>query len=168
MSELSRLYGRRTVPAAPQHIVAGDAERDALARRFDLVAVNSLEAIVTLTVDGPTVRANGRVKAQIVQSCAVSGEDLPVSIDEPIELRFVPAQTDVAPDSEIELEESDLDDIEMDGEQFDLGEAIAQSLGLAIDPYLTGPQADEARTRAGIASEGEDGPFAALKGLLKK
>lgn len=168
MSEFSRIYGRRTVPAAPQHLVASEEERAALAKRFDLVAVNTLEATLTLTVDGPNVRANGGITAAIVQPCAVSGEDIAVAIDEPVQLRFVPAVTDIVPDSEIELEESDLDDIEMDGEQFDLGEAIAQSLGLAIDPYLTGPQADEARAKAGIVGEGEDGPFAALKGLLKK
>ena len=167
MSELSRIYSRRTLPAAPQHLVASEAECAALARRFDLVAVTSLEATVSLVADSPNVRANGRLIAQIVQACAVSGEDLDVAIDEPVELRFVPAMTSLAPDTEIELEASDLDDIEMDGDQFDLGEAIAQSLGLAIDPYLTGPQAEEARRKAGIVGEGEDGPFAALKGLLK-
>lgn len=168
MSELSRIYSRRTVPAAPQHLVASEAECAALARRFNLVAVHALDATMSLVVDGPNVRAAGRLKARIVQTCAVSGEDLDVAIDEPVALRFVPPLTGLAPDTEIELDESELDDIEMDGEQFDLGEAIAQSLGLAIDPYLTGPQADEARRRAGIVGEGEDGPFAALKGLLKK
>lgn len=165
MSELSRLYNRRSVPAAPQHVVANETECAALARRFDLVAVRTLEATVTLTADGPNVRAEGRMRASVVQSCAVSGEDLDVTIDEPFELRFVPPLTGLAPDAEIELDESELDDIEMDGEQFDLGEAIAQSLGLAIDPYLTGPQAEEARRRAGIADESSSGPFAALAAL---
>ena len=167
MSELSRIYSRRTVSSTPQHLVASGAECAALAKRFDLVAVHALEATISLVADGPNVRASGRLASSIVQSCAVSGEDLAVTIDEPVELRFVPAMTSLAPDTEIELEASDLDDIEMDGDQFDLGEAIAQSLGLAIDPYLTGPQAEEARRKAGIVGEGEDGPFAALKGLLK-
>ncbi len=168
MTEFSRIYGRRTVPAAPQHLVATAAECAALAFRFDLVAVKTLDAQVTLTADGPNVHAKGRLSAAIVQPCAVSGEDLAVAIDEPIDLRFVPALTGLAPDTEIELEESDLDDIEMDGDQFDLGEAVAQGLGLAIDPYLTGPQAEAARARAGIVGEGQGGPFAALKDLLKK
>lgn len=165
MSELSRIYSRRTLSSTPQHLVASEAECAALARRFDLIAVHALEATISLTADGPNVRANGRLTAQIVQACAVSGEDLDVAIDEPVELRFVPALTNVAPDTEIELEESDLDDIEMDGEQFDLGEAIAQSLGLAVDPYLTGPQAEEARRKAGIVGEASSGPFAALAAL---
>lgn len=168
MIEFSRIYGRRTLPSPPQHIVATRAECAALARRFDLVSVQALEATVSMTVDGANVLAKGRLKAQVVQSCAVSGEDLPVSIDEPMDLRFVPAMTGLAPDSEIELEESELDDIEMTGEQFDLGESIAQGLGLAIDPYLTGPTAEEARRKAGLDDDSETGPFAALKGLLKK
>ena len=43
--------------------------------------------------------------------------------------------------------------------------AVAQSLALAIDPFLTGPEADEARRTAGIGTPEEQGPFAALKGL---
>ena len=42
------------------------------------------------------------------------------------------------PDEEVELEADDCDEIEFDGTQFDLGEALAQSLALAIDPFLTG------------------------------
>ena len=48
-----------------------------------------------------------------------------------------------------------------------LGEAVAQSLALAIDPYLEGPGAEEVR-KAGLLSQGESNPFAALKGLLKE
>jgi hypothetical protein len=51
---------------------------------------------------------------------------------------------------------------------FDLGEAVAQTLGLAIDPYAEGPNADAARKAAGIVAEGEqDGPMAALLAALK-
>ncbi|MDE2411667.1 MAG: DUF177 domain-containing protein [Sphingomonadales bacterium] len=168
MNEFTRIYNLRTLPAGPQHLAASETECAALARRFDMVAVKSLDATVTLTPDGANVRAIGRLKAAIVQPCAVSGEDLDVAIDEPIELRFVPALAAPDPEIEIELEAGDLDDIEMQGDQFDLGEALAQTLGLAIDPYLTGPQAEEARRKAGIVGEGQSGPFAALKGLLKE
>jgi hypothetical protein len=65
----------------------------------------------------------------------------------------------------VELEADDCDEIEFDGTQFDLGEALAQSLALAIDPFLTGPGAEEARRKAGIIDAEASGPFAALKGL---
>ncbi|MFM5884154.1 MAG: YceD family protein [Novosphingobium sp.] len=167
MSEFSRIYRQHALPAGAQQLVATAEECAALAKRFDLIAVTSLDATVALTPDGPNVQAKGRLQAQIVQPCAVSAEELDVTIDEPVALRFVPALAAPDPDAEIELAEGELDDIEMAGGQFDLGEALAQSLGLAIDPYLTGPLAEEARRRAGLVGEGETGPFAALKGLLK-
>ncbi|HEX4848020.1 MAG TPA: DUF177 domain-containing protein, partial [Novosphingobium sp.] len=95
------------------------------------------------------------------------GEDLAVRIDEPLTLRFVPSGESPAGDEEIELAAEELDDIEMENGRFDLGEAVAQTLALAIDPYLEGPNAEEFRRKAGILSEGEGGAFAALKNLLK-
>jgi uncharacterized metal-binding protein YceD (DUF177 family) len=169
MSELSRPCDATRLPAAEQVIVASQHECTALAKRFGLVAVNALEARIMLKADGPTVRATGRLTANIVQSCAVSGEDLPVQIAEPIALHFVPPADSPESEEEIELEADELDEIEMDGTRFDLGEAVAQSLALAIDPYLEGPNAEQARRKAGIVSEGASGPLAdALKGLLKK
>ena len=102
-----------------------------------------------------------------MQSCAVSGDDLPARIDEPVDLRFVPAAASHA--EEMELAAEDLDEIEYDDGHFDLGEALAQSLALGIDPYAVGPDAEAARRKAGLTGEGQAGPLAeALKGLLKK
>lgn len=167
MSELSRPYDATRLPAAEQVIEASAEECAALARRFGLVAVKSLAARITLKADGPTVRATGQLKADVVQSCAVSGEDLPVKIAEPIALHFVPPADSPQSEEEIELEAEDLDEIEMEGTRFDLGEAVAQSLALAIDPYLEGPGAEEVR-KAGLLGQGEGSPFAALKGLIKE
>lgn len=167
MSELSRLFDRRQLPGAMVTITASTDERKALARRFGLIAIETLEAVVTLEPEGRTVNASGRLHARVVQSCAVSGEDLPVTIDEPITLRFVPASAAHQPDEEIELDAADCDEIEMHGSQFDLGEAIAQGLALAIDPFAIGPQAEAARQSAGLLDESANGPFAALKALKK-
>lgn len=167
MSELTRLFDRRLLPGGAVTITASVEECEALARRFALVAVNALEADLSLEPDGRAVTVRGRLRAKVVQSCAVSGEDLAVSIDEPVNLRFVPAQAAHRPDEEIELDASACDEIEMDGGQFDLGEALAQELALAIDPFATGPQAEEARRKAGLADDATSGPFAALKALKK-
>lgn len=167
MSEFTRMADARHLTEAPLKLVASEAERTALARRFALVAIGSLEAEVQLTPDGAAVDAAGRLRAAIVQSCAVSGEDLPVAIDEPIRLRFVPEAALPPPGAEIELEEDELDEIPFTGTQFDLGEAVAQSLALAIDPYAVGPAAEEARRKAGIVDEAASGPFAALAALKK-
>lgn len=169
MSEFSRSYDLRHLPVGPQVLDATADECTALARRFDLVRVDSLRAEVTLVPDGANVRASGTLKAAIVQSCAVSGDDLPVTIAEPVALRFIPAGTAAQDDEELELDAAELDDIEMEPQgSFDLGEALAQTLALAIDPFAVGPNAEEARRKAGMQNPDDTGPFAALAALKKK
>lgn len=167
MSEFERRFDIRHLPAAAAELTATPAECAALAARFGLVAVERFDATIALSADGPTVRAEGRLRAAVVQSCAVSGEDLAVRIDEPVMLRFVPAVTAPAGEAEIELAADDPDEIEFDGNRFDLGEALAQGLALTIDPFAVGPGADEARRRAGLLGEAASGPFAALARLKK-
>jgi uncharacterized metal-binding protein YceD (DUF177 family) len=167
VSEFQRIHDLRQLPTGPVQLVANRDECAALAARFGLVAIKRLEAAIALTADGPAVRAEGRLTAGIVQSCAVSGEDLPVRIDVPVSLRFVPAIDLPGDDEEIELSAADCDAIELDGGRFDLGEALAQELALAIDPFAVGPGADEARRRAGLVDQAASGPFAALAGLNK-
>lgn len=167
-SEFGRLIDLRQIIAAPLDLAASPAECAALAARFALVAVERLEATVTLVAEGPVVTATGRMRAAWVQSCAVSGEDLPQTADEPLAFRFVPAGAAAAPDAEIELSEGELDEIAYSGTSFDVGEAVAQSLALAIDPFACGPEAEAARQAAGILSEGAAGAFGALAGLTFK
>jgi uncharacterized metal-binding protein YceD (DUF177 family) len=169
-SELTRMVKARPLPGGPVVIEASEAERAALAARFGLGAVESLRAEISLEQKPRAIRATGRLKAAIMQPCAISGEDFPVTIDEPIDLRFVEDhQRPASEDEEIELEADDCDEIEFSGEMFDLGEAVAQSLGLAIDPYAEGPDADAARAAAGIVQEDEvRGPLADLLAGLKK
>lgn len=161
--EFSRPVDERQVDARPVSIEATADERRALARRFGIVAIHQLQATVAFERAGEALAARGRLHAAIVQSCAVSGEDLPVRIDEPLALRFVPAAE--PDDEEIELAADDLDEIPFEGHVLDLGEAVAQSLALAIDPYATGPNADRARKEAGLSDEAASGPFAALAAL---
>lgn len=171
-SELTRMIKARPLPAEPVVIEATPEERAALAARFGLGAVQLLRAEVALDARPRAIRATGRLRADILQPCAISAEDFPVSIDEPVDLRFV--EDTLRPEThdealEIELEADDCDEIFYSGEMFDLGEAVAQTLGLAIDPYAEGPNADAARKAAGIVAEGEqDGPLAAMLAALKK
>ena len=163
--ELSRMIRHKPLPGGTLEIVASETERMALARRFGISAVDRLVARIDLTEDGKAVSATGTLEADLVQPCAISGEDFPVIVREDIALRFVPASgTPAEPDIEIELADEDLDEIEYEGEMFDLGEAIAQSLALAIDPYAEGPNADAARKVAGIVSD--DAPRGALADAL--
>jgi uncharacterized metal-binding protein YceD (DUF177 family) len=166
--EFSRIFDIRGIELAPSVLVATPEECAALARRFDLVEIGQLSATIQLERDGAVVKAVGRLTADIVQSCAVSAEDLPVRIDDPLELRFVPPGAATTAEEEIEIDSASVDEIEYHDGRFDLGEAIAQSLALAIDPFLTGPQASAARAAAGIGDPAANGPFAALAAFRKK
>lgn len=165
--EFSRPIDSGRLGNGARRIQANPEEREALARRFGLVSIERLEATVTLDLQGETVAAQGQMIGEIVQSCAISSEDLPVSIKEPLFFRFVPAQ-DHTPDEEIELRKEDCDEIEFTGDSFDLGEAVAQSLALAIDPFATGPGANRVRKSSGLLDETDSSPFAALKALKEK
>jgi hypothetical protein len=171
--ELTRIIKLRPLPGETVLVEANETERAALARRFALPSVDSLRADIALENDGSSVLARGQLKAQIVQNCAVSGDEFAVSIDEPVLLRFTQARSANANEEdeemEIELTEENCDEIEFSGDALNLGEAIAQSLGLAIDPYAEGPNAEATRKAAGISSDNEpSGPLAeALKGLIR-
>lgn len=168
MSDFERIIDANRLPLGQQDLAASPEECAALAVRFGLVAVNALRAAVTLSGDGPAVRVTGMVRAEVVQSCAISGDDLPVSIAEPVSLRFVPHPAAAAAE-EVELSADELDEIEMEGTRFDLGEALAQTMALGIDPYAEGPRADEVRRKAGLLDEGQAGPLAAgFRDLLGK
>lgn len=173
--EFTRPISLRQIVGHPVELEASDAERLALAKRFAITSVDRLSAQVSLDRKGDRIDAQGTLVADIVQACVVSGEDFPVHIEEDIGVRFVP-EGSIHPalqedgEIEIELDHSDLDEIEYAGETFDLGEAVAQSLALAIDPYAEGPNADAARKKAGIVSDdAPSGPLAeALGAALKK
>ena len=164
--ELSRLVDERQITARPIELKATAEERKALARRFDIVAIKNLKATVKIERAGAALLARGRLSAAIVQSCAISGEDLSVAIEEPLALRFVP-EVALPETEEVELDAQDLDEIPFEGHTFDLGEAVAQSLALAIDPYAAGPEAERVRKEAGLSDEAASGPFAALAALKK-
>lgn len=165
VAEFSRPLDVRQVEGLVIKLTASEAECAALAARFGLVRIGRLEAEVAFSRDGRNVDAAGNLSADIVQTCSISGDELPVLIREPLALRFVPAGSH-PPDEEVELDAAALDEIEYAGSHFDIGEAVAQSLALAIDPFAVGPGAQRVRAEAGLLKEGEAGPFAALKGLI--
>ena len=148
-------------------LVAEDAERRAIAERLGLGDLHRLEAHVTLARTGATVRADGRITATLEQSCVVTGEPVAGHVDEPFALVFMPEPEDSAPDDEIELGEADCDVVFYDGGAIDLGSAIADTLALSIDPYPRSASAEAALKEAGVLTEEQAGPFAALAALKK-
>jgi uncharacterized metal-binding protein YceD (DUF177 family) len=147
-------------------LAADEAQRTGLAKRFDLLTLGRLTADVVLSHEGPAIIATGMFEAEFSQSCIVTGAPVPVSLTESFAVRFLP-ETQHEPDAEIELDEDDCDTLFHDGRMVDLGEVVAQTLGLTINPYPRSPDADAALKKAGVKGEHEAGPFAALAALRK-
>ena len=166
-SRPERLDAIGEVPRALDISAMAD-ERAALARRFDLVAIDSLDAHLMVRRDTIGIRVEGRVVATLVQTCSVTDDPIAVRIDEPVALHFVAA---ALADEELELDEGALDTIEIAGNAVDLGEMAAETMALALDPFPRGPRAAAALRAAGVLSEEEArpaGPFAGLRERLAK
>ncbi|MCW6535046.1 YceD family protein [Sphingomonas lycopersici] len=165
--EFSRPERLDTIGEAPRTVTieADIDERRRVAGRFGLIAVERLAATFAIRRDAAGVIADGRVTAAVTQACTVTGDPLPATIDEKVTLRFVSAGTS---EEEVELGEESLDTIEIDGGAIDLGEAAAETMALALDPYPRGPRAAEALREAGVVDEGQSGPFGALAALKDK
>ncbi len=148
-------------------IDADEAERAALARRFELVSLDSLHADYAVRRDAVGVLATGRLTGQVVQACVATAAPVPATIDEPFTLRFLPEPGDDAPE-EVELDEADCDTMFYTGSAIDLGEAAAETLALALDPFPRAPGAEEALREAGVIEEGAVTPLSGLAAALQE
>ncbi len=149
-------------------LVADAEERAAVAARLDLASLDRLDAHAVLRREGDAILASGRVKATLEQRCVATGDPLAVRVDEAFDLKFVPEPDVPGGDAEFELGQDELDTLFHDGQAIDLGAAIADSLALGLDPYPRSPDAADALRAAGVISEEEAGPFAALAALKEK
>ena len=147
-------------------LIADEAERRLIAERLSLGSIDRLEAHAVLERKGEIVRAQGRLAASLEQGCVVTGEPVPAHVDEAFSLAFVP-EPDTGADQEIELGNEDCDTVFHDGAVIDLGGAIADTLALSLDPYPRSAAADVALKEAGIMTQAEASPFAALAALKK-
>ena len=159
--DVSRLGDGNTLR---QDVEATPGECDHLARFLGTVAVRCLRADVALTRRGRQVRADIHVRADIVQTCVVTLDDLDTTLDEEFSLTFDP---DVRPSGEFDEPLSLIGDDPPEplvDETVDAGVAIGEMMALAIDPWPRRPGAridsDFAAIQAHPAS-----PFAVLKSL---
>jgi len=105
---------------------------------------------------GGAVLAEGDLRAQVMRVCVVTLETFEAATEERFRLRFVPEGTGAGDDDP----ESD-DEIGFQGTSIDLGEAAAEQLALALDPYPRKPGA----ALPDAAGEDTGSAFAALARL---
>jgi uncharacterized metal-binding protein YceD (DUF177 family) len=146
---------------------ADERERKLITDRLGLRGLDRLEAHGTIDRKGEIVRVRGRVKASLCQSCVVTDEPVEAHADEAFDIYFLPEPKTDSSEEEVELVESDCDVVFHDGAAIDLGSAIADTLALSLDPYPRSASAEAALKEAGVLSEAEAGPFAALAKLKR-
>ena len=145
-------------------VTATPEECAALAVRLRIQAVHALSCRFHLhKLPGGKVAAEGALRARITQTCVVSLDEFTADLTERFAVRFVPSGTETDDDlaaSDLEAE----DEIPYDGVFIDPGEAAAEQLALALDPYPRKPDATLPET----AADPDISPFAALAARRRK
>ena len=164
--EFSRPLPVEKIPAhgMEQSIDANDGERRELAERFGLAELKKLHADLVVHPEraNQAISVTGKITADFVQQCVVTLEPLPGHIEHEIDVLFMVPAEDEEITAEMEGEtEAIIDDM------IDLGELVAQHLGVMIDPYPR--KAGLAYVEAEYGDKGAGpGPLAELANWSKK
>ncbi len=159
-------------------IEAEPEERAALARRFDLLSLAAFSAKGRIEVfeGGRSARLEGHIVADVVQACVVTLEPVAAHVEDDFSLLYARdagagGRDANRPTADIAAAPEDDDAPEPLAEAgIDVGEAAAECLGLALDPYPRAADADEALAALPTQEEEEApaSPFAELERLKRK
>ncbi|MBM3564621.1 MAG: DUF177 domain-containing protein [Alphaproteobacteria bacterium] len=174
--ELSRPIDTESMPVDIEtcfEVHANADERAALAKRFDLIGLDSLIAgISMIRSENGLVRLSGQLKADVVQACVVTLEPVQSTIETEFARSFSPVAV-LEDQEEIVLIPEEEDPPEpLEGGILDAGEIVAESLSLALDPFPRAPGATLLPLADTPLKNGNNpdrsGPFSALAKLKKQ
>lgn len=158
---------------ASKTIAITEAERAEIVDLLDLVALDALDFDYRLRRGGGgRVHLSGHLKADATQTCVVTLEPVPATLDIPVEIDFWPrpaieslekrASEDPSQAGLIDWPEAITDDT------IDLGPVVYETFATALDPYPKKEGASFQWSQGNSEPEDrETGPFAALKQLKK-
>jgi uncharacterized metal-binding protein YceD (DUF177 family) len=157
--EFSRPLIVARVPRKGSHeVFAADAkECSALAKRFDLPSITSVKAhLVALPWRGGGLQLKGKIEVELEQTSVLSLENFHSTQKFEIERYFLP------PKILVDAVEDDADPLEND--EIDLGEVVAETIGLELDPYprKPGEAYDDPDLDSILQEDKEPSPFAKL------
>lgn len=160
----------------PLKLVARPGELAALAKAHDLENVSSFEADLLISRwRSEGVKITGSVRAQIVQACSITLEPLDATVDENVDVVFVPENSRLAKpkfdaDGEMILDAEGPDAPEtFSGDSIDVGALAEEFFELGIDPYPRKPGAELPEGFTGdIQEPAKVSPFAKLASLKQK
>lgn len=171
--EFSRpvLVDRIPAKGLEMDVSAKPAERAALAERFGLVELSLLEARLRLKPmnGGTVIRLEGSFRADVVQSCVVTLDPIPATVEDEFVMSFSTEDETIDGDEiELSLDAEDPPD-PIEGGAIDVGEAVAEHLSLALDPF---PRKAGAAFDGGVDDappvDEKPNPFAVLAQLRQK
>ncbi|MBV8121962.1 MAG: DUF177 domain-containing protein [Alphaproteobacteria bacterium] len=137
-------------------------ERRALARRFDLVTLDRLSAVVTLQrLDAALIRLEAEFDAEFAQTCVITLDPVPGRLAQSFSLLYGPNDVDAV---EIEIGGDEPVFEPLTGDAIDIAEAVAQELSLALPEFPRLPDAVVDQTEI---TESQPGQFAALERLFR-
>jgi uncharacterized metal-binding protein YceD (DUF177 family) len=146
-------------------IEANAAERAALAKRLGILAIDSLRAEIELQRirGGSAVKLAGTLTADVTQACVVTLEPVKQHVEETFDILYSDDVTDeqsaIGAASDIAWPEP------LPEGALDVGEAVAEQLSLALDPYPRAPGVEIEPRWTGETESAK--PFAALDKLRK-
>lgn len=158
------MKGRRTEIT----LDASAAECAALARRFGVDDIANFTAHIVLTpfASGNKVAMKARFDADVRQACVVTLEPLTTHVTGELVAEFVPsAFIEHAGEVEFGAGEDDPPEPIVDG-RIEVGELIAQQLGLEIDPFPRAPGVEFQGLNLG--ADGADAPRRSPFTVLEK
>ena len=160
--EFSRVVALYQITTRPfrQRIEATAEECEKLARRFELLALRRLTAEVEVRrQSAELILLQAKFEAEFDQACAVTLEPVHGTVAEAFSLLYSPPAGD---DAEIVLGVDEPAFEPLDGQEIDIGEAVAQELSLALPVF---PRHPDAVLEDMAAAEPLEGPFGALARL---
>ena len=143
--EFSRPYRIDQIPGAglKLDLTASPEERAALARRFGLPSITTLTAHVRLKAlaGGKLFRLESQFQSDLTQTCVISLEPIPASVEDSFTVTYTQElREEGGLEIDLYMDEDDPPDLIEEG-VIDVGEAIAEHLALALDPFPRHPDA---------------------------
>lgn len=155
-------------------IEADDAERAALARRFELISLDRLrfEGCLARLGNGPRYRLRARLIAAASQTCVVTLAPVASEICTDVEQEYEAAAQELGGGGgEVVLAGDEESFVEpLVGDSIDVGEAAAEQLGLELEPFPRAKGATFGGYSLGDGSEppAPANPFSSLAARLAK
>ncbi len=175
-NEIARPIKIDDIGTSPLHLELSTTpdERDAVARRLDVVSLDRFDGDIDIRrTPGKQFLVEGSIRADLVQSCVVTGDPVPISLSFALRRVYEEGADPFAGLAEDEDEivtelEDDDPDAPING-IIDVGEAAVEELALQIPAYPRKPDAvfEEVDPSSGD-TDGRENPFAALADLKNR